>query len=462
MRVSLVLFNALLLVKNGSILFSSTVYHYLVDLLRAMKRKGNARYPYSTRPIRLVMAQSRLPAPVEWANRLSHRIAGLIDCFSLVDFSDHRLPCAGGSDRRHSHAALHLVWPSRRRIDRPLEPEAGHDFCDTGRALALGSIPIAFAFGWLTSVQLYMVSFIEGTLFIFFGLAEAAALPRVVSQEQLSAATAQNEFVYSVSGLLGPSFSGILYAISNAMPFLADAVSYLISVCSLLFIKTQFQQERTAAPPVGSRFIARLWTEILDGMSWLWHHTVIRFLAVLVGGFELCGAGYVLIVLVIAQQQHASRFATGLILAGGGIGSILGAFIAGPLARRFRVGQLMIIATWLLALTWLPFAFAPNLVVLGLVVAAPFIVIPIHASVQYGYRLASIPDQLQGRVNSVYRVVLFGCQSIGLLLTGVLLQAIGPVLTVLLLFVPQFMLALVATFHKPLRNTPRLSEVRPS
>src|SRR3954447_22678056 len=70
--------------------------------------------------------------------------------------------------------------------------------CDAGRALALGSIPVAFALGYLTAWHLYIVSFIEGTLFIFFGLAEAAALPRVVSQEQLSAATAQNEFVYSV------------------------------------------------------------------------------------------------------------------------------------------------------------------------------------------------------------------------------------------------------------------------
>jgi MFS family permease len=334
--------------------------------------------------------------------------------------------------------------------------------CDTGRALALLSIPTAFAFGWLTAAQLYLVSFIEGTLFIFFGLAEAAALPRVVSQEQLSGATAQNEFVYSVSGLLGPSFSGILYAIGNAMPFLADAVSYVVSVCSLLSIKTPFQQERTAAPRVGGRFIARLWTEILDGIHWLWHHPVMRFLAVLVSGFDLCGTGYVLIVLVLAQQHHASKLATGLILASGGVGSILGALIAGPLARRLRVGQLMIIASWLLALTWLPFAFAPNPVVLALIVASAFIVVPIHSSVQYGYRLASIPDKLQGRVNSIYRVVLFGCQSIGLLLTGVLLQAIGPVLTVLLLFVPQFILALAVTLHQPLRNAPRLSEVHPS
>ena len=327
--------------------------------------------------------------------------------------------------------------------------------CDAGRALALGSIPIAFALGHLLALQLYLVSFIEGTLFIFFGLAEAAALPRVVSQEQLSAATAQNEFVYSVSGLLGPSFSGILYSIGNAMPFLADAVSYLVSVCSLLFIKTQFQEERTTAP-------RKLWSEILEGMNWLWHSTVIRFLAVLVSGLNLCSAGYVLIVLVLAQQQHASKFATGLIFATGGIGSIAGALIAGPLTRRFSVGRIMITASWFWALTWLPFAFAPNPYALALAMAAAFIVVPIHASVQYGYRLASIPDRLQGRVNSVYRIILFASQSVGLLLTGVLLQAIGPVFTVLVLFVPQFVLALAATLHRHLRHAPRLSKVQSS
>jgi MFS family permease len=134
--------------------------------------------------------------------------------------------------------------------------------CDAGRAIAMGSIPFAFALGFLTALQLYIVSFTEGTLFIFFGLAEAAALPRVVLPEQLSAATAQNEFIYSVSGLLGPSLSGILYSIGNVVPFLADAMSYFISVFSLLFIKTHFQEERLAAH-------RKLWIEIQEGLNWL-------------------------------------------------------------------------------------------------------------------------------------------------------------------------------------------------
>src|SRR6266481_8519224 len=44
--------------------------------------------------------------------------------------------------------------------------------CDAGRALALGSIPLALLLGHLTLVQLYSVSAVEGTLFVLFNLAE--------------------------------------------------------------------------------------------------------------------------------------------------------------------------------------------------------------------------------------------------------------------------------------------------
>jgi MFS family permease len=317
--------------------------------------------------------------------------------------------------------------------------------CDSVRALALGSIPIAFVLGHLTAGQLYLVSFTEGALFIFFGLAETACLPHVVSREQLPAATAQNEFIYSVSGLLGPSLSGMLYSLGNALPFLADAISYAASVCSLFFIKATFQEERVVAT-------RHLRAEIVEGLSWLWHHRVMRFIALLVGGLNLSSIGYVLIVLVIAQDQHASKPLIGFIFACGGIGSIIGAFLADPLMKRFSFGPLLIWATWAWALTWLPFAFTPNPFVLGLVTAAGFVVVPIHASIHYTYRLMHIPDQLQGRVNSVYRIILFGGQALGLVLTGALIQATGPVMTVLILFVPQFLLAVATTLNPHVRK----------
>ncbi len=50
--------------------------------------------------------------------------------------------------------------------------------CDAGRAVALGSIPVALVFGVLTIWQIFIVAFVEGTLFVFFDIAEVACLPQ--------------------------------------------------------------------------------------------------------------------------------------------------------------------------------------------------------------------------------------------------------------------------------------------
>ena len=317
--------------------------------------------------------------------------------------------------------------------------------CDIGRALALGSIPIAYAFGWLTGVQLFLASFVEGTLFIFFGLAEMAALPHVVTQEQLPEAVAQATLTDSVLGFLGPSLSGILYTLGNTVPFLADALSYTASIVSLLFVKQQFQEKRLVIKQ-------RLWSEIKEGTDWLWHHPIIRFLALLNGVLNFCCIGYSLVVLVFAQEQHASKIAIGLIFAAGGLGSILGAFMVSPLTRRFNFEQRLIWATWAWAITWLFFVIAPNPLILGIATATSFIVVPIHTATQYSYRLAHIPDHLQGRVNSIFRISLYGSQTLGLLVTGLLLQLVGPIYTVLILFVPQVVMAIATQLNFRVRQ----------
>src|SRR5258706_9203194 len=119
--------------------------------------------------------------------------------------------------------------------------------CDTGRALSMASIPVALMLGHLTILQLYLVSLIEGTLFVFFNIAEAACLPRVVPKEQLPAATAQNMATDGITVLLGPSRGSALFSVGRLLPFVSDAVSYMVSVISLFFIKVKFQKERVAA-----------------------------------------------------------------------------------------------------------------------------------------------------------------------------------------------------------------------
>src|SRR5207248_8445102 len=160
-----------------------------------------------------------------------------------------------------------------------------------------------------------------------------------------------------------------LYSIGRLIPFLTDAISYAASVLSLFFIKTRFQEDRATKP-------IRLWADIGEGLKWLWHQPIIRFIALLTCGITTPVVGYGLILIVLAQGQHASAFVIGLIFACGGVGSIVGALLVGPLQRRFKFGQLMVGATWAWALTWLFFAIAPTPLMLGIATALSFIVVP--------------------------------------------------------------------------------------
>lgn len=324
--------------------------------------------------------------------------------------------------------------------------------CDSGRALALGSIPVALWLNHLSFLQLCLVALIEGTLMTFFSLAEMACLPRVVSKEQLPVATAQNQAIDSTAWLPGPFLGGWLYGLGRALPLLLDAVSYVCSVLGLLFMRTQFQEERIEKSD-------KIWREIGEGLLWLWRDPILRFLAILYWGLGTPVYGYALILIVLAQGLHASPFIIGLIFASSGVGSIAGSILTTPLQRRFPFGWLTIWSAWIWAISWLAFAIAPNPLILGIAVAASFIIVPIFNATQLSYRLIITPDHLQGRISSVFRLVAFGGQPLGLLLTGLLIQWVGLVWAVVILFVPQGIVSLAATLYRPLRESPSLGEI---
>jgi MFS family permease len=325
--------------------------------------------------------------------------------------------------------------------------------CDAGRALALGSIPVTVAMGRLTVAQLFVVSLVEGSLFVFFNIAEAACLPRVVLPKQLPAATAQNSVTENVSWLLGPPLGGVLFGVARAMPFLGDALSYTASVVSLLFVRTRFQGER-------GRARRRLHVEIGEGLTWLWRQPLIRYLAFLAGTNKLVGNGTFLIAIVIAQGQHAPSFVIGAIFAIAGVGGIIGSLVAVGLQRRFSFALVIVPCVWAWAALTPLLALAPNPYALGLVLAGIFLASPIYDVVQYSYRLALIPDALQGRVNSAFRLIAFGGQPVGYALAGVLLQTIGPVASVLLFSAPYLAAALLTTLNPHVRNARAPDEVR--
>jgi MFS family permease len=319
--------------------------------------------------------------------------------------------------------------------------------CDIGRMLCMASIPLALFLGIFTIVQLYIVSLIEGTLYVFFNIAEAACLPSVVPKEQLPAATAQNLSILSISTLFGSLLSGMLYALGRLFPFVIDALSYGASAFSLLVIKTRFQQER--APT--SHHLSR---EVKEGLLWLWHQPLIRFMALLTAGLNFIMLGSVLILIVLAQHVHANTFTIGLIFACGGLSSIPGAlFAVFVLQKRLSFGAAIVSILWVATALWLLYVWASNIIVLALITVALYFVIPGYDAIQFSYRSALIPDHLQGRVNSVFRLIAFSGQPLGLALTGLLLQSIGAISTVLFFALCLIVLAVITMFNPSIRET---------
>ncbi len=326
-------------------------------------------------------------------------------------------------------------------------------WCDIGRALAALSVPLALSFDALTIGQIYVVAFVEGSLFVFFNVAEVAALPRLVPALQLPAAAAQNEAAFGAAHIVGPSIGTLIYqAMGRGAAFVFDALSYVVSAVSLLLIKTEFRAAAVEAP-------RDLWSEIKDGLSWLWGKPLIRYMAFLTGGMNLVGAATPLIVIVLAKKLGASDLEIGVIFSIGGIGGILGSLLGGQIQKRFSFGQVIVAVSWALALLFPLYLLVPKFALLGVVSALIFVTGPIYNVVQFSYRLALIPDALQGRVNSTFRLLAFGFIPVGAAASGFLLEHIGTEAAVGVFAVLYLLLAVMTTFNRHVREARPLEEV---
>ena len=134
---------------------------------------------------------------------------------------------------------------------------------DCARAAALGSLALAVALDAVAFGHIVAVAVVEGVGVVFFEVAEGSALPKVVADHHLHAALARNSARAHTAALAGLPLGGTLFGIGRAVPFVFDAVSYLISVITVSLIKTSFQREAAPERP-------RLRGDMRAGLSWFW------------------------------------------------------------------------------------------------------------------------------------------------------------------------------------------------
>ena len=321
--------------------------------------------------------------------------------------------------------------------------------CDAGRLAALGSVPVALWLGHLTLFQLAAVGFIEGTLFVFFRLGEVAAIRLVVPTEQYSQALAQNEGRIRAANLLGTPIGGFLFDLGQAVPFLADAGSYLVSVVTLLLIRRRFQEER----PDDER--RRMVGEVREGVVWLWGQRFILATVLAAAASNLLWQGLVLALIVLIRSRGGSGGLTGLVLAGFGVGGVLGALSGAWFQRRLTASAIVVGAVWVWAALTPLLVLVPSPVLPALLAVESFVGSTWNVALNT-YYLRLIPDRLIGRVTSVGSLASFGAVPIGSLTAGLLLQAGGPVVCCTVLAAGMVALAVVTTMSPSVRRGPPL------
>lgn len=319
--------------------------------------------------------------------------------------------------------------------------------CDVARCLVLGAIPLVFFLGHLNIVQIYITALVEGTAFVFFNIAQTAALPRVVPASQLSQANALNSASESGAQLIGPGLSGIIISLARntligaALAYLIDSISFLLSVISLCFIRIPFQSSRASAQKRSLR------VEIGEGLRFLWQQPILRTMALITMSVNLFLTPSFLAIVVLARDSLSADPRTiGLIFSVSSIGGLLGSFIVPHIPKRWRVGQIIFGSIILLTFAMSLLAVAPSPLIVCLGSALIAIVQPIYGITQVTYRLKITPDALQGRVNSVFRLLAFGMPPLSLALGGLLLAYTGPRLVLGLLAVGLILTAITASF----------------
>jgi MFS family permease len=326
---------------------------------------------------------------------------------------------------------------------------------DAGRAIAFASLAVALTAEQLTFAHILVVALVEGTLGVFFRVAEASALPQVVPKEQLPTAIAQNQARQQGAGVVSQPLAGFLFSIGRVVPFAFDAITYAASFMSLLFVRPAFQEQR-------ERPRERLRTEIAEGVVWLARERFLRATILLSAGTNFAHAALGLVLIVRARELGASPREIGIMFGVFAAGAVVGALIAPTVQRTLAPALLLIGAIWLWAIATAALVAVTEPLLLGALAAVQALVGPAWNVIVGSYRYALVPDRLLGRVQSAGALVSWGTIPLGVLAAGFLLERLGARATFWVLTAIFLAVAVGATSAKTIRHPPRLESAHAS
>lgn len=304
------------------------------------------------------------------------------------------------------------------RLDRRVILGAGNVF----RAALIGMLGLFVLAGWESLPLLYVVFFLLGSVETMYDNAAQAIIPAVAGRGNLEKANGRLYAVELVNNqFAGPPLGGLLFGVAAAVPFLFGAGAFAAASAMVLSLRGSFRpaKEAGAAPTT-------LVSEIGEGLRWLWRHRLLRLLAVILGVTNMMFAGVFAILVLFAQDiLGLDGFGYGLLLASIAVGGVLGSFTSERVIGFFGSGRTLLLCAVLDVVVFAAIATVGNAVLVGGMLFVTGIIMVMWNVITVSLRQSIVPENLFGRVNSVYRMLGWGGMPLGALLGGLLARELG-------------------------------------
>jgi MFS family permease len=298
---------------------------------------------------------------------------------------------------------------------------------DSINALVIFSIPLVAQFGHLNVWLIYAVAFVQSTVAIAFAAGEFAAIPSLVSTDDLVTANGRIQATYSAAQVAGPLLAGLLVSflpLAWVMGF--DAASFAVSAVSLALIRGSFNV--VSDEPKEATTILH---DVREGLRYVLGHPVLRNISAMMALINFVGATtYAQLVLFATERLNASKFQIGLLFAAGSAGVVVTGLLAGRLRKRFSFTALAMTSLMLMGACTIAFAGMTRFwAALPLWGAAGGLGILFNINTG-ALRQAIVPNQLLSRVMSIASVLAWSAIPAGALIGGWAVSATGNVAAV--------------------------------
>jgi predicted MFS family arabinose efflux permease len=263
-----------------------------------------------------------------------------------------------------------------------------------------------------------MLSFASGCAQAFGGPAYQSLIPSLVRKEHLPNAIALNSIQFNIARVLGPLLAGVaLHAFGTAACFGLNGVSFLVVIAALLSLN---------APHTAKASGRRMLDELGTGLKYVRDEKDLLTLTILALASTFLGVPLLTFLPVFARNVfHADVGQYSQMMAWSGIGAIAGALAVAWLGRFRHMGRAALVILLFSGIVTVAFALSRALWVSHLLLLVTGAGMMIVFSLLTSLVQLIAPNEMRGRVMSVYMVAFRGGMPLGSLVTGVVVDQAG-------------------------------------